>query len=452
VTPSRPSEPPDRPYEWVEPSTHSTSRWKTRTAIDFPRVIRLIQAKNFRMLRANSVALQPFQVLVGQNATGKSTLLGALQFIGDVLKGGVRFAVERVAPSFYDLCFRRKEPVALAVELDIPSPGEVSRRLRYEIEVGIAEEQGLRILRENLFILPTSDHTSYLQISAFDNKVLEVILHLHMIQGATPKGWRKVVSKTKEGKDYFRDEHTEWNNVFRFGLDRSALGSLPEDPERFPLSIAARDALRDGIRTLVLDAGQMRSASPPGAAVKMALDGSNLPHVVRAFKQRDPVLFEQWVQHVAMAVEGLESVDVREREEDRSLVLEARFRGQHRDPVPSWMLSDGTLRLMALTLLSYASKDDELDTYLIEEPENGLHPLAIQVAYESLSKPPVNAQILCATHSPIFLAQTSLEEALVFRRAAEGHAIVRRGPEIPELQEWTGRVNLADLFVTGILA
>lgn len=50
-------------------------------------MIELLQAKNFRMLRSNSVALQPYQVLVGQNATGKSTLLGALQLIGDVLRG-----------------------------------------------------------------------------------------------------------------------------------------------------------------------------------------------------------------------------------------------------------------------------------------------------------------------------------------------------------------------------
>jgi predicted ATPase len=184
----------------------------------------------------------------------------------------------------------------------------------------------------------------------------------------------------------------------------------------------------------------------------MALDGSNLPHVVRAFQERDPILFEQWVQQVAVAVEGLEAVTVREREEDRHLILEARFRGEHREPVPSWMLSDGTLRLMALTLINFAATEEDLDTYLIEEPENGLHPLAIQVVYDTLSRPAANTQILCATHSPILLAQTKLDETLVFRRAAEGSAIVRRGSEIPELREWSGRESIADLFVTGVLA
>lgn len=80
-------------------------------------MIERLEVLNFRMLRANSVELRPFQVLVGQNATGKSTLLGALQFVGDLLSVGVRSAVERLAPSFFDLCFDRQRPIALALEL-----------------------------------------------------------------------------------------------------------------------------------------------------------------------------------------------------------------------------------------------------------------------------------------------------------------------------------------------
>lgn len=394
------------------------------------------------MLRSNSVSLQPFQVLVGQNASGKSTFLGALQFIGDVLEGGVRFAVERLTPNFYDLCFDRSEPIALAVELTIPEQSDTS--FRYEIEVGIAGGNGLQVLRENLFLLlERRDSTS----SLYGSSGPDALIH-----EAGPAHWRRVAGKTREGRDFYRDEKSDWSEVFRFGPDRASLGSLPDDPERFPLSMATRDILRDGIRSLVLDAWVMKHPSPPGGAPKLELNGSNLPQVVRAFKKRDPVLYDQWIRHVALAVEGLESVDVREREEDRYLVLEATFRGKHAEPVPSWMLSDGTLRLMALTLLSYAATEGDLDVYLIEEPENGLHPLAIQTAYEALSQPPAQTQVLCATHSPIFLAHASLEEALVFRRAPEGYAIVRRGPEIPELTDWSGRVNLSDLFVTEVLA
>jgi len=408
-------------------------------------MIERVEVQNFRMLKGNAVALRPFQVLVGQNATGKSTLLGALQFIGDLLEGGAHAAVERLAPSFYDLCFDRDLPLAFSVEISIPA--DPPRRLRYEVEVAIEEERGLKVAQENLFLLPSSEIEGR-QGSVFGSESGG----LEVIHETSPPSWRKVVQKTEDGRDYFRDETTDWNNVFRFGLDKAALGSLPEDPDRFPLSIAARDLLRRGIRTLALDARAMRSASPPGSSAKLALDGSNLPHVVRYFRQRDEILFQQWVAHVGTAVEGLEAIGVREREEDRHLVLEARFRGAHREPVPSWLLSDGTLRLLALTLLSYAAVEREPDIYLVEEPENGLHPLAIQVVFEALSQPSASSQFLCATHSPIFLAHTQLDQTLVFRRAPEGYSIVRRGPEIPELAKWSGRVDLTDLFVTGVLA
>jgi predicted ATPase len=413
-------------------------------------MIQLVEARNFRMLRSNTVALRPFAVLVGQNATGKSTFLGALQLISDVLKLGVPDAVRKHlgsrAASFRDLCFDPEQPVAFALEVVVTANGAASR-LRYEIELGNGEE-GLRVRREHLFVLPdkpTVDERA-LQPSLFGDTT-------PIVHDQTPRsvGWRKVVGKVLEGSDYFRDEKTEWNNQFRFGPERAALGSLPQDLARFPLSIAVRDLLRAGLHTVALDAAQLRSSSPPGSPIKLALDGSNLPDVARSLQQRDAVLYKQWVGHVATGVSGLLDIDVIERPEDKHLVLRARFEGTHDEAVPSWLLSDGTLRLMALTLLSYAASPGASDAYLIEEPENGLHPLAMQTMLEALAKPPEGMQVLLATHSPIILANLGLEDVLVFRRGASGSAIVRRGEEVPELRDWHGRSNLADLFVSGVL-
>ncbi len=65
--------------------------------------------------------------------------------------------------------------------------------------------------------------------------------------------------------------------------------------------------------------------------------------------------------------------------------------------VPSWLVSDGTLRLTALTLPAYLA--DLKGIYLIEEPENGIHPGAdCFTAFQSLSSM-YEAQILLATHS-----------------------------------------------------
>lgn len=64
---------------------------------------------------------------------------------------------------------------------------------------------------------------------------------------------------------------------------------------------------------------------------------------------------------------------------------------------PSWLVSDGTLRFLALTLLAYLP--DPAGPYLIEEPENGIHPRNVETVFESLSSV-YDAQVLLATHSP----------------------------------------------------
>jgi predicted ATPase len=401
------------------------------------------------MLPANRVALARFHVLVGQNATGKSTFISAIQLVSDVIRLGAKRAVEEHGATFPELCFDPGQPIAFALEIEVPKADGGKADLRYELELGMdtGNGGGLHVLRENLYILRKPSELSEPEQRSLFGPVLPEAHPIHK----PSSGWRQVVAKTPQGRDYFRDERTDWNNMFRFGPDRAALGSLPEDPDRFPLSIAGRDFLRDAVRQLALDPRKLRAPSPPGGTPQLALDGSNLPYVVLDLQQRDPVLFAQWVRHLATGVQGLTQVRVRERPEDRYLVLEATFEGSHLRPVPSWLLSDGTLRLMALTLLSFASKPSGGEMYLIEEPENGLHPLAIQTVFDALSLS-TGAQILCATHSPIFLAQVKLEDALVFRRAPEGYAIVRRGPEVPELANWSGRTNLAALFATGVLS
>jgi|GEM_PF-2381105 len=144
------------------------------------------------------------------------------------------------------------------------------------------------------------------------------------------------------------------------------------------------------------------------------------------------------------------AIDTWERPEDKHLVLEATFAGAHEAPVPSWLLSDGTLRLMALSLLSFSEREDGAGVYLIEEPENGLHPQAIQSVYSALSTM-TSMQVFVAAHSPVFLANTSLEDAPVFSRSDSGMAHVMRGPEVAEIKQWQERVFLADVFATGVL-
>ena len=401
---------------------------------------------NYRMLAASRVDLRPFMALVGRNGTGKTTFLAALRFIADLLEADVDAAVSgalgAAGSSFDDLCFDPAKPLTFALQLRVND-----RRFRYELEVGSrsATEPKIVVRREALYVIGDAEAEAA-QASLFGDLFDEPIVHAD-----APKGWREVASKTADGKDYFQDERTTWNNVFRFGPSKSSLGHLPEDPERFPGAMAVRKFLREGLRVIDLDTRALRLPSPPRSPTKLFSNGSNLAAAVHALHERDPVLFDQWVKNAARALDGLESIDTWDRPEDRHRVLRATFRGSHGEPVPSWGLSDGTLRLLALTLLAYAEEPDSQEILLIEEPENGLHPLAIQCVYDALH-PMDRSQVFVTSHSPIFLAAAALDDVLVFRREESGRARIVRGPELAEAEAWHGRVAVDDLFASGVLS
>jgi predicted ATPase len=116
--------------------------------------------------------------------------------------------------------------------------------------------------------------------------------------------------------------------------------------------------------------------------------------------------------------------------------------------VPSWMASDGTLRLPALTLPAYLS--DFGGAYLIEEPENGIHPRAVETLFQSLSSV-YDAQILLATHSPVILSIVKADNVLCFAKTEEGATDIVTGSKHPALREWRGETNLGVIFAAGVL-
>jgi predicted ATPase len=204
--------------------------------------------------------------------------------------------------------------------------------------------------------------------------------------------------------------------------------------------------LSTGVDKMVLDSQAMRRASPPGQSRAFKTDGSNLPWVVDTLQTKSPAKFDDWIAHLQTALPDLEGLRTIERPDDRHRYLMLRYRGGLE--VPSWTASDGTLRLLALTLLAYI--DLEQGVYLIEEPENGVHPRAVETMYQSLSNVPT-AQVLLATHSPIILNLVEPEQLLCFAKTRDGATDIVLGKQHPSLQDWRRDTNLADLFAAGIL-
>ena len=111
----------------------------------------------------------------------------------------------------------------------------------------------------------------------------------------------QILKKNEKGNDNFYPETREsgggWIPSFKLGIKKSALGNLPADITKFPVSSWLKDFLNEGVQLFVLDSQNIRKPSPPGQGIHFKPDGSNLPWVIENLK-KDEKRFRQWIEHV----------------------------------------------------------------------------------------------------------------------------------------------------------
>ena len=423
-------------------------------------MIRRIEALNYRCLRYVSQPLEHFHVLVGPNASGKSTFLDVLGLIRDLLTNGLDDAILTREDLVKSICRARRvdelifnqvvDRFELAIELEIPDKLRTKAHdryqiVRYEIAIGKDSESGeLTIVNETLWLCPEPGAHTTSQVSSFSN---EPTPPASVLVKHTPKGGYRVVIKNENGSDSFNSEIEGWSMNLRASPRRAALTNLLQDERRFPIALWVQNLLIEGIHVLALNSAAMRRPSSPSVPRAFRTDGSNLPLVVRDLCNHHEKDFKGWLEHLRIALPNLQTIDVIERPEDRHLYLNVHYSNLEQ-PVPSWLLSDGTLRLFALTLLAYLPNNQEV--YLIEEVENGIHPRAIEAIFDSLSSV-YDGQVLLATHSPLIVGLTKPEQVLCFAKNPSGATSIVRGSEHPKLRDWRGQVDLGTLYAAGVL-
>ena len=119
------------------------------------------------------------------------------------------------------------------------------------------------------------------------------------------------------------------------------------------------------------------------------------------------------------------------------------------EPLVSWLLSQGTLRIVAL--LAVLRHPTPPSVVFIEEIENGLDPRTIHLLVEEIrSFLQSGGQIVATTHSPYLLDLLDLSHIVVVERSKSGAPTFTR-PSRRKLKGWTDKFAPGRLYTMGSL-
>jgi predicted ATPase len=176
-------------------------------------------------------------------------------------------------------------------------------------------------------------------------------------------------------------------------------------------------------------------------------DASNLAAFLYRLQETEPAAFRSIIEAVRTVAPFFASFNLRP---DRLNTDKIRLEWQERGSDAYFdanALSDGTLRFIALATLLLQPWLPT--TILIDEPELGLHPYAINVLADLLRSTAQRTQVVVSTQSVTLVNQLSPEDVIVVDRA-ENQSVLRRLTSV-EISSWLDDYALGELWEKNVL-
>lgn len=428
-----------------------------------------LKIENFRGVRRACILLPRHGVMIGDNNTGKTTVLEALDLVlgpdrlnrqppidehdffqGKYLAKAAESAGEPVGLEGADAEAGAAHPAAAAVDDGVADVVEAvaGEAPRIEIEVIIADltEEQTGKFGDYIEFWDSDTATFYDKPNpagvdaATITEALRVTFH----------GWYNPDEDDFEGKTYFTRSLTESDNPVPFSKkDKQVCGFL------------YLRSLRTGSRALSLERGSLLDiilrlkevrpqmwegtigwladhsvASNPELGISSVLESINT-----ALKKYVP---QEWGIEPHLKVSNLT------REHLRKVITAFIATGEGSHAAPFYRQGTGTINMLVLAMLSQIAEDKQNVIFAMEEPETAIPPYAQKRIVHEIRK--LASQALFSSHSPYVLEEFSLNETVVLGRDTAG-ALESRTITLPDsVKPKRYRQEFRTRFCEGLLA
>ena len=350
-----------------------------------------ITIEGFRSIKCIECRIEPINLVIGANGSGKSNFIGAFSFLREICNGRLRDYVIRSGGADKVLHFGSKTTSRLRVHVSFQE--EVDQ---YEISLIATDGDELSPIDESVY---------------FWNKE----------KYQEPYDVRLLASASAEAGISRQQEASLVRNVQK-RLHQWSVYHFHDTGSGSPIK-----------KTADVDDNRF-----------LRHDGANLPAFLYLLSKKHKESFDQICRTVRLVAPFFDRFHLQPQALNEDKI---RLEWQHR----AWdryldasSLSDGTLRFIVLATLLLQPAELRPSVILLDEPELGLHPYAITILASLIKQASVETQLVLATQSAPLLDHFSPDSVLVAERVDGATTFTRL--EEGALDSWLLDYGLGQLW------
>ena len=356
-------------------------------------MINRIEIENFKSIRKMNMELKPINILIGANGAGKSNFIGFFKLLKNMYDRNLQNYVAEEAGADNVLYFGLKHSEYLRGLVEF---NEINR---YKFVLNPNQDNYLFYNFEG-----TQFNMAFYGVKRWDDVTLG-------------SGYFESILNSKQSTRYgFVKDYMTSFKVFHFH-DTSKTAKI-----KLQCNISDNSYLRE--------------------------DGSNLAAFLFAMQQNSPKDFKRIEMVIRSVAPYFERFDLKPdrtqtadtiRLEWKEKGSDAYFNAKH--------LSDGTLRFIALATLLLQPEAPQV--IIIDEPELGLHPFAINKLAGLIKKASANTQIIISTQSVNLVDNFEPEDIITVDRE-DGQSVFHRQSS-ETLKDWLTDYSISDLWNKNVI-
>jgi predicted ATPase len=363
-------------------------------------MLRRVMIKGYKSIKAVDLELRPLNVLIGANGAGKSNLIAFFKMLSEMMGGRLQDYLATAGRAHSLLHYGPKVTPQLEA------------RLEFDVANGL-DSYELRLFHAAGDTLVFAEETLSFQQSGWvgNPKVLSL--------GAGHEETR-IVGEANRGEPTAK--------VFRYLLNNCRVYHFHDT------SATARvrhyGYIADN-RPLLPDAGNLAAFL---YRLKNLDQSASYQRIVSTIRMIAP-FFQDF--ELEAASPNARDITLNWREKESDLVF-----GPHQ-------LSDGTLRVICLVTLLLQPESELPRLIVVDEPELGLHPYALNVVASLFEMASHHSQVLISTQSSSFLDNFDANDIIVVGRTGKESVFSR--PDRSSLDSWLEEYSLGEVWEKNVI-